>query len=324
MIQASKLSGCWPGKGDVEMEAKVTNVRTMLKTNRRGVPESILIVESTTKPVRPRLHADSPRSFTLDLPGLSLNMPADTLRVYDGLLREMEVRSANGGVTVSVSLDHPTRTRLQFKGDLPVRTVVRWDRSPVRDLMTGRRILIHPAHGGRDKGARGPINLLEKDIVLDIARRLERILARENAEAALTRADDHADPWSGDRLPEHPDRVDCIVSLHTGHDPDRRLRGIRTQYHPGDPGSRDLAAAVHEAVRTKLLLPNRGLGRLPATACKGLRIPLVRVEMVCIRNPLEEALLRSIPFRERLAQGIFNGLKDTFAIRLKGIPANAG
>lgn len=314
------------------MDAKVTNVWSMVRVNRKGRPESLVVVESTLKPATPLLQADSPRSFKLHLPGLGLNMPADTLRIYDGLLREAEVRSEGDGVTVNVSLDHRARARLQFKGDLPVRTIVRWDRFPLRDLMARRHIVIHPAHGGRDKGARGPINLLEKDVVLDIARRLERLLVRVDAKVTLTRTDDRADPWSSSRkrAPALPVGADCMISLHTGHDPHRHLRGIRTLYHPELPGSRELAASIHDAVHTKLLLPDRGLRRLPAGGQSGpcfhndLRTPFVRVELVSIRNPLEEALLRSSVFRERLAQGVFNGIKDAFAVRLQGDSVHAG
>src|SRR5690606_28638085 len=71
-------------------------------------------------------------------------------------------------------------------------------KAPLRAAMSTRnsevsaRIVIDPGHGGQDSGAVGRRGLLEKEITLDIARRLERLVKRylPNVDVLLTRRTD--------------------------------------------------------------------------------------------------------------------------------------
>src|SRR5262249_37349905 len=66
------------------------------------------------------------------------------------------------------------------------------DRSLIRALgLKIGKIVIDPGHGGRDTGTIGPNGLEEKDLVLDVSRRLGKLLdTRMGAEVIYTRSDD--------------------------------------------------------------------------------------------------------------------------------------
>src|SRR5207244_899266 len=70
------------------------------------------------------------------------------------------------------------------------------DRSLIRALgLKIGKIVIDPGHGGHDTGTIGPNGLLEKDLVLDVSRRLGKLLeARLGAEVVFTRRDDRFIP----------------------------------------------------------------------------------------------------------------------------------
>lgn len=304
------------------MKAKVTNAwSAVTESPGDGWPAlTRVVVESTVPPAGHKLRRLSSIRWALELAGLSLNMPAGNLAVWDGLVAEFGVgETISDRVQVDVVLEHPAEARVEIVEGLPARTVVSFDRSFISRVLAGRTVAIDPGHGGRDAGALGPINLVEKDVVLDVAHRLAVSLSAAGARPVLTR--------QGDDEVSTAERVrravgagaECFISLHTGHTA-RTVVGMRTLFLRGIPGGRELAACLHRGILRKSGRPDRGMGEGGSRLAGPLNIPVAYVELVCIANPLEEAWLRNPVFKDRLAQGICNGLKDYFAERREARP----
>ncbi|MBV8051564.1 MAG: N-acetylmuramoyl-L-alanine amidase, partial [Acidobacteriaceae bacterium] len=106
------------------------------------------------------------------------------------------------------------------------------DRSLIRALgLKIGKIVIDPGHGGHDTGTIGPHGLEEKDLVLDVSRRLGNLLAtRLGAEVIYTRSDDTFIPLETRTAIANQEAADLFVSVHanSSHDPD--ARGIETYY----------------------------------------------------------------------------------------------
>ena len=93
------------------------------------------------------------------------------------------------------------------------------------------KIVIDAVHGGHDTGTIGPNGLLEKDLVLDVARRLGRLLeARLGAEVAYTRRDDTFVPLETRTAIANRDRADLFISIHANSSRDSDARGVETYY----------------------------------------------------------------------------------------------
>jgi N-acetylmuramoyl-L-alanine amidase len=93
------------------------------------------------------------------------------------------------------------------------------------------KIVIDPGHGGHDTGTIGPNGLEEKDLVLDVGRRLGKLLeTRLGAEVVYTRKDDTFIPLETRTAVANQARADLFVSIHanSSHDPD--ARGVETYY----------------------------------------------------------------------------------------------
>ena len=93
------------------------------------------------------------------------------------------------------------------------------------------KIVIDPGHGGHDTGTIGPNGLEEKDLVLDVSRRLGTLLqARLGAEVIFTRQDDTFIPLETRTAIANQEGADLFVSVHanSSHDPD--ARGVETYY----------------------------------------------------------------------------------------------
>ncbi len=106
------------------------------------------------------------------------------------------------------------------------------DRSLIRALgLKIGKIVIDPGHGGHDTGTIGPNGLEEKDLVLDVGRRLGKLLqARLGADVVYTRKDDTFIPLETRTSIANQELADLFVSIHanSSHDPD--ARGVETYY----------------------------------------------------------------------------------------------
>lgn len=93
-----------------------------------------------------------------------------------------------------------------------------------------KKVVLDPGHGGADPGARTPSGLLEKDITLDIARRLRALLQEAAFEVAMTRDEDETVSLRHRALIANTERGDLFVSIHVNSIPEPEHRGVETYY----------------------------------------------------------------------------------------------
>jgi N-acetylmuramoyl-L-alanine amidase len=108
----------------------------------------------------------------------------------------------------------------------------RGDRSLIRALgLKIGKIVIDPGHGGHDTGTIGPNGLEEKDLVLDVGRRLGKLLqARLGADVVYTRKDDTFIPLETRTSIANQEQADLFVSIHANSSRDPDARGVETYY----------------------------------------------------------------------------------------------
>ena len=94
------------------------------------------------------------------------------------------------------------------------------------------RVVIDPGHGGHDEGTSGPKGLLEKDLVLDVAQRLGKLIEQKmGAEVIYTRTDDTFIPLEGRTELANEKKADLFLSIHANSSPAApRVTGIETYY----------------------------------------------------------------------------------------------
>jgi len=127
------------------------------------------------------------------------------------------------------------------------------DRSLIRALgLKIGKIVIDPGHGGHDTGTIGPNGLQEKDLVLEVAKRLGKQLERLGAEVVYTRSDDTFIPLETRTAIANQEQADLFVSIHANSSNDPDARGVET-YYLNFTSSRDAleVAARENAVSEK-------------------------------------------------------------------------
>ncbi|MBX7143801.1 MAG: N-acetylmuramoyl-L-alanine amidase [Oligoflexia bacterium] len=105
------------------------------------------------------------------------------------------------------------------------------------------RVMIDPGHGGEDQGARGYAGLLEKDVVLDLSLRLEKVLQARGVAVRRTRSGDEFVPLALRTQAANEWNADVFISLHTNASLKGESSGLHVYYldTAGDEAARLLA-----------------------------------------------------------------------------------
>lgn len=157
-----------------------------------------------------------------------------TLPVGDGILKTVRASQFNPD-TVRVVLDIEEITDYNsFVLEDPARLVIdlygkgkQIDRPATH--ISKRRIVIDAGHGGHDPGAIGPNKLYEKDVVLDIALKVKKILKADPMyEVFLTREKDIFIPLEERTAIANRKDADLFVSIHANASPGKKARGVET------------------------------------------------------------------------------------------------
>jgi N-acetylmuramoyl-L-alanine amidase len=119
--------------------------------------------------------------------------------------------------------------------DLPAHTAEPTSAGPrslVRTLgLKIGRIVIDAGHGGHDSGTTGPGGIEEKEVVLDVALRLGKLLKqRLGADVIYTRDNDTFIPLETRTAIANKAQADLFLSIHANSSPDSSARGVETYY----------------------------------------------------------------------------------------------
>ena len=112
-----------------------------------------------------------------------------------------------------------------------------------------RRVVLDAGHGGNDPGASSASLLIEKDVTLDIERRLHTLLARGGFEVITTREDDRFIPLRDRARLANSSDSDIFVSIHVNSVRNPVYHGVETYYlgATSDPALTRLAADENRA-----------------------------------------------------------------------------
>ncbi len=215
------------------------------------------------------------------------------------------------------------------------------------------RIVIDAGHGGHDTGTIGPTGLMEKDLCLDVALRLGKIIQQKlpGADIVFTRSDDTFIPLEDRTRIANEAKADLFISIHANSSPDHGARGIETYYlnMRGSPEamavaarensvsqqgihdleevvkkiarkekideSRELAEDVQDSLSKRIQktvkpVKNRGVRKAPFVVLIGADMPSILTEISFLSNPADEQLLKKPEYRQRVAEGLYQGVSD--------------
>ena len=119
------------------------------------------------------------------------------------------------------------------------------DKNLMRDVVDNQ---IDAGHGGHDTGSIGPTGLTEKELVLDVSRRLKALIEDQmGAEVVMTRDTDTFVALESRTQVANHEKADLFISIHANSSPEKGVRGVETFFLNLNTQSRDaLATATRE------------------------------------------------------------------------------
>ncbi len=248
---------------------------------------------------------------------------------------------------LAIVVPAPTREDLQLRAKVPK-----------------MRIVVDAGHGGWDLGTVGRSGLLEKDLVLEIAQRLGKLLeSRLGADVILTRNDDNYIPLDERAAMANQAQADLFVSVHANYSDLPSARGVETYYtnffsapnakdvetresaatnkkgsivaltsadlHERIEQSRRLAASVQRSLYGTLSVQNpglrdRGVKEASYVVLTETAMPGILAEVSFVSSPTDEQKLRNDGYREQIAEALYRGIAR-YAAGSRGVKvASAG
>jgi N-acetylmuramoyl-L-alanine amidase len=174
-------------------------------------------------------------------------------------------------------------------------------------------VVIDAGHGGHDRGGIPGQRVPEKEMTLDVARRLRKELAADGYRVVMTRESDVFVPLGTRAAIANSYRKAIFVSIHFNSARRRGADGIETYFYGRD--SLPLASAVHHFVAGGAPSPNRGVRRRGYYVLRRTRVPAVLVECGFLTNPTEAAYIQRSSYRQKLAEEIAAGIRGRFNVR---------
>jgi N-acetylmuramoyl-L-alanine amidase/putative methionine-R-sulfoxide reductase with GAF domain len=240
---------------------------------------------------------------------------------------------------MAIVVPPPTREDLQLRARVPK-----------------MRIVVDAGHGGWDLGTVGRRGLLEKDLVLEIAQRLGKLLeSRLGAEVVLTRHDDNYIPLDERAGMANQSQADLFISVHANYSDLPSARGVETYYtnlfsapnakdlESREPGRKNASAAVlshaelHEKIEQSRRLAasvqrslygtlssqnpglrDRGIKEASYVVLTETTMPGILAEVSFVSSPTDEQKLQSDGYREQISEALYRGIAR-YAANSRGV-----
>ncbi|MCC3358930.1 N-acetylmuramoyl-L-alanine amidase CwlD [Bacillus sp. REN16] len=200
-----------------------------------------------------------------------------------------------------------------------------WD--PWSLPLSGKYIIIDPGHGGPDGGAQSG-DVQEKDIALEISKKLRDYLQQQGALVEMLREEDKDLAQDGTkglsrRKTEdlkkrvqiiNESKADLFISIHLNAIPSPRWRGAQTFYYSTFKENEEVAKFIQDELRNNLGNTTRKAKAINNVyLVKSAKKPGALVEVGFLSNPEEKALLMQAKYQEKIAASIYTGINRYFS-----------
>jgi N-acetylmuramoyl-L-alanine amidase len=178
--------------------------------------------------------------------------------------------------------------------------------SPIRSKI----IIIDAGHGGRDPGAMPTRDFFEKDLTLDIAKRVEKKLTKHGAFVIMTRSEDTNTNLSTRTEMANQNKADIFVSIHFNAMYRPKVEGTETYFYKSK--DKALADSLHESITKSLEIKDNGVKKSQLYVLNHSEMPATLLEPLYLSNEDNFKKIQKDPFKELLANAIVEGISNYF------------
>lgn len=175
--------------------------------------------------------------------------------------------------------------------------------------LDGKTIVLDPGHGGKDPGSLGLDGVKEKDVIMTVTDDIANQLRSAGADVVLTRTGDYFISLDERVKASHTNDADAFVSLHYNAFPMITAQGMNTYYYSDDTDQK-LAESIHSSLEENIEMADRGVGQGNFQVLRENNNPSVLLELGFITNPEDLLQIQSTAYKDGVANGITDGLRD--------------
>lgn len=185
-------------------------------------------------------------------------------------------------------------------------------------------VVVDAGHGGDDPGKVGINGALEKEINLQIAQRVKRLLEMEGLRVVMTRADDEGLYDSGaenKKVQDMKRRIAVIneempaltVSIHQNSYPEEYVKGAQVFYYENSKESQMAAEIMQKSLKERVDTENRREAKANTSyyLLKKTASPIIIVECGFLSNADEAKKLVQEAYQEKVAWAVFMGIMQS-------------
>lgn len=190
-------------------------------------------------------------------------------------------------------------------GNSPIHRGSMPDSAATEGPLHGVHVVVDAGHGGHDRGAcHFPSALIEKEINLDMAVRLEAALQQSGAKVSLTRRDDTFVSLDDRARFANEHDADLFISLHVNRYPSADCFGAQTFYSPASEEGRRLALLIQEELLE--IYPPNYRQALPGDfrVLRNTHMAATLVEIGFVTSPVDRELMAQANYREQVVAAI--------------------
>ncbi|MBM7615022.1 N-acetylmuramoyl-L-alanine amidase [Alkaliphilus hydrothermalis] len=185
--------------------------------------------------------------------------------------------------------------------------------SSINQPLLGKVLVIDPAHGGEEgEGHISQRGLEEKQLNLEIALYLEKILSQLGAKVYLTRQEDHYVPITERAKLTNEIKPDFFLTIHQNYLKNQNVSGTEIYYYRGDQEAQMLGCLIMEKMNIALDTINRGVRTADFYLLRDIKVSGLHIEVAYLSNPIDEAKLSKDNFRYQAALAISEALQTYF------------
>jgi N-acetylmuramoyl-L-alanine amidase len=276
----------------------------------RSYPSFTRVVLETSAPVTHKVDASESGTLRVRVAGLAGRARSE--EVHDGFVDSVKLGrlgndaillvafTGTAGTLKASTLSDPPRLLLDFmKPGEPMPRETAQTAGPLQV------IVLDAGHGGHDPGATGPGGLMEKDLVLDVTRRVARLIEeRLDIKVLLSRDGDHFVPLKDRTSFANRERADLFVSIHANAHALASQEGVETYFlssEATDIAARQTAALENSVVQ--LEKPTNGKGGGRPDVLKAILWDLMQSEFLVessgLAEVVQDAMTRSLRIPNR-------------------------
>lgn len=184
--------------------------------------------------------------------------------------------------------------------------------------LQGKKFVIDGGSGEENhKSTNSLIGINARDINLEIATELEKLLKESGAEVILTRKDRKNIPLCDRALIANENKPDFFISILQNSFPSSGVSGTEVYHYRGDEDSEKMSINILDEICNKLGTKNRGVKNAEYYLLRQIRSSAIIIQLLYITNPQDRLKLEDKEFVKKAAKAIYNGIGRFYNINIK-------